>query len=89
MTTSLDQLLIEAIEAMNALTKAVVERSDLTQATAALQAASDSATALAAMKTLIEQTPANLVSKVPGNILKLDQHGKLYVSAEWASVPNW
>jgi hypothetical protein len=60
MTTPLDQLLAEAIEAMNNLTKAVVERSDATQATIAMQAAND---ALARLSQVIELEKAAKASK--------------------------
>jgi hypothetical protein len=60
MTTPLDQLLAEAIEAMNNLTKAVVERSDSTQATVAMTAASE---ALDRLKQVIDLEKAAKASK--------------------------
>lgn len=88
-TPSIDQLLIEATEAMNRLTEAVVYRSDFTQMTAAMQAAEDGKKTLAEMKKLLTETPAALISTGQGNILKLGPDGKLLVTSEWAQAPNW
>lgn len=89
MTPTIEQSLIEATEAMNRLTEAVVYRSDFTQMTAAMQAAEDGKKTLAEVKKILTETPANLISSGQGNILKLGPDGKLLVSGEWAAAPKW
>lgn len=85
---ALDQLLQEAIDAMTALTRAVVERSDFTQMTAAMQAAQDSAKALEGVKKLITETPGNLISADLGNTLSLGTDKKLLNKTTFESA-NW
>lgn len=85
---ALDQLLQEAIDAMTALTRAVVERSDFTQMTAAMQAAQDSAKALDDIKKLITETPGNMISADLGNTLRLGSDKK-YLTKTTFEAANW
>ena len=85
---ALDQLLQEAIDAMTALTRAVVERSDFTQMTAAMTAAEAAKKAFDDMKKLINETPQNMVSGDLGNGLRIGTDKK-FLTRPTFEAANW